>query len=118
MIAVLLAFAFLIGVVTSSTAVSIMGTYGLFFFAIMLYIAHQRFAAALSTQWAASLIHTLYWIVPKTTEIGGAVIAFVSPNKVPGKLAETLAPAPFLTTAAFGLVCLAIASWLFHRKEF
>src|SRR5688572_19070212 len=34
MIAVLLAFAFLVGVITSSTAVSIMTTYGIFFFGL------------------------------------------------------------------------------------
>src|SRR5438094_7624079 len=44
-IATLLAFAFLVGVVTSSTAVSIMTTYGLFFFALML-VSHDRIAAA------------------------------------------------------------------------
>src|SRR5688572_32675646 len=40
-IAVLLAFAFLVGVVTSSTAVSIMTTYGIFFFGLML-AAHDK----------------------------------------------------------------------------
>src|SRR5688572_18821070 len=46
-IAVLLAFAFLIGVVTSSTAVSIMTSYGIFFFGLML-AAHDKIAAAVS----------------------------------------------------------------------
>lgn len=116
-IATLLAFAFVVGVVTSSTAVSIMTSYGLFFFAIML-AGHERIAAALSKEWQAWLINTLYWIVPKTAELGEAVVAYVSGNQVPEQVASALSPMPFLTTAAFGIVCLALASWLFQRKEF
>ena len=116
-VAVLLAFAFVVGVVTSSTAVSIMTTYGLFFFAIML-AGHARIAAAVSKEWQAWLINTLYWIIPKTAELGEAVVAYVSGNQVPEQVAAALSPAPFLTTAAFGVVCLALASWLFQRKEF
>jgi hypothetical protein len=116
-IATLLAFAFVIGVITSSTAVSIMTTYGLFFFAIML-AGHERIAAAVSKEWQAWLINTLYWIIPKTAELGAAVVAYVSGNQVPERMAATLTPMPFLTTAAFGVVCLVLACFLFQRKEF
>ena len=116
-IATLLAFAFVIGVLTSSTAVSIMTTYGLFFFAIML-VGHDRIAAALSKEWLVWLINTLYWVIPKTAELGEAVVAYVSGNQVPERVAAALSPMPFVTTAAFGIVCLALASWLFQRKEF
>src|SRR2546423_13282346 len=80
-IATLMAFAFLVGVITSSTAVSIMTTYGLFFFGGML-VGHERVAAVVSRQWMAVAINTLYWIVPKTAELGGAVMAFVSGGQV------------------------------------
>ena len=116
-IATLMAFAFLIGVITSSTAVSIMSTYGLFFFAVML-VGHERIAAAVSKEWQATVINTLYWIVPKTAELGAAVVAFVSGGQAPEKLAQQLTWSPFLTTGAFGIVCLVLASWLFTRKEF
>ena len=116
-IATLMAFAFLVGVITSSTGVSIMSTYGLFFFALML-VGHDRIAAAVSKEWQAWVINTLYWIVPKTAELGGAVIAFVSGNQAPARIAASLSWAPFLSTAAFGVACLALASWLFQRKEF
>ena len=116
-IATLLAFAFLVGVVTSSTAVSIMTSYGLFFFSVML-VAHDRIAAAVSKEWQAWLIQTLYWIVPKTAELGQAVVAFVAGDSVPHEIAGVLAPAPFLSTAAFGIASLALAAWLFQRKEF
>src|SRR5436305_2510849 len=81
-IATLMAFAFLVGVITSSTAVSIMASYGLFFFAVML-VGHERIAAALSKERQAALINTLYWIVPKTAELGGAGLACVSAGQAP-----------------------------------
>ena len=116
-IAVLLAFAFLIGVFTSSTAVSIMTTYGIFFFGLML-AAHERIAAAVSKEWQAWLIETLYWVFPKTAELGQAVVAFVGGEQLPEAVMKALAPAPFVTTAAFGVGCLMLASFLFTRKEF
>jgi len=116
-IATLLAFAFLVGVITSSTAVSIMTTYGLFFFALML-VAHDRIAAAVSKEWQARLINTLYWIIPKTAELGQAVVAFVAADKAPERLSRVLTLSPFLTTAAFAVGCLILASWVFNKKEF
>lgn len=116
-IAVLLAFAFLVGVVTSSTAVSIMTSYGIFFFGLML-AAHDKIAAAVSKEWQAWLINTLYWIFPKSAELGQAVIAFVGGDEMPERILSVLTPAPFLTTAAFGVGCIVLASWLFTRKEF
>src|SRR4029453_16703729 len=75
-IAALMAFAFLIGVVTSSTAVSLMGTYAVFFLAAILSV-HDRIAAAVSTEFAAKTVQTLYWIFPKTPELGQAPFARV-----------------------------------------
>ena len=117
MVATLLAFAFLVGVVTSSTAVSIMTTYGLFFFGLML-AGHNRFAAVVSKEWEAWVIQTLYWIIPKSAELFGAVVSFVSDKMLPSELSTSLTPPPFLSTAAFAVFCLALASWLFRRKEF
>ena len=56
--------------------------------------------------------------VPKTAELGAAVVAFVSGGQAPERLAQQLTWSPFLTTGAFGIVCIALASWLFTRKEF
>lgn len=117
MIAVLIAFAFLVGVVTSSTAVSIMTTFGIFLFGAVM-AGHDRYAAAVSKDWQAWVIETMYWVFPKTAEIGRAVFAFVGGDLLPERMGQFVTPAPFLTTAAFGLVCLVLASWLFTRKEF
>jgi ABC-type transport system involved in multi-copper enzyme maturation permease subunit len=117
LVATLLAFAFLVGVVTSSTAVSIMTSYALFFFGFML-VGHQRFAAAVSKDWQAALINGMYWVFPKSAELFGAVVSFVSDKTLPRELASALTPPPFVSTALFAIGCLSLASWLFHRKEF
>jgi ABC-type transport system involved in multi-copper enzyme maturation permease subunit len=116
-IAALLAFAFLVGVVTSSTGVSIMSTYGVFFFAALL-AQHDRIAAAVSRQWQATLVHALYWIFPKTAELGQAVIAFVASGSAPERLSQNVTALTFATTGAFALSCLFLASVLFRRKDF
>ena len=70
-IAALLAFTFLVGVITSSTGVSIMTTYALFIFSVPL-MAHGKMEAAMSSEWSAWLIRGLYLVLPKTAEIGRA----------------------------------------------
>ena len=62
---------------TSSTGVSLMATYAVFFFAAMLS-QHNRIAAAVSTELAARIVHGLYWILPKTAELGQATVALVA----------------------------------------
>jgi ABC-2 type transport system permease protein len=116
LIATLLAFAFLIGVITSSTAVSIMATYGIFFFGLML-AGHARIEAALSKEWQAMAIRTLYWIMPKTAELATSVVAYVGGPQLQNEIIKVSA-APFWSTAIFGLVCLTLASVMFQRKEF
>lgn len=115
-VATLLAFAFLIGVLTSSTAVSIMVSYGLFFVSLVL-AAHDRIEAAVESQWSAWLVHGLYLAFPKMVDLLNAVVAFVSAGQGPGE-SIVVTPWPFVTTSIFGFISLALACWLFRRKEF
>lgn len=114
-VACLVAFAFLVGVVTSSTAVSLMVTYAIFFFAVLLS-AHDKIAAAVSSTFSANLVKTLYWIFPKTAELGQATISLVSGGMHGVRLADPFAV--YASTALFGLVSLLLASWRFSRKDF
>jgi len=113
----LLAFAFLIGVVTSSTGVSLMATYALFFFGAIL-AAHDRIAAAVSTETSARIVQGLYWALPKTAELGQATVTLVAGREAPERLANFNALGVFGSTAAFAVAALALASWLFSRKDF
>ncbi len=116
-IAALLAFTFLVGVITSSTGVSIMTTYALFIFSVPL-MAHGKMEAAMSSEWSAWLIRGLYLVLPKTAEIGMAVFAYVLGENAPEQAQAALSAWPFISTALFGLGCFAIAALTFHRKEF
>jgi ABC-2 type transport system permease protein len=116
-IAVLLAFAFLVGVVTSSTGVSLMSTYAVFFLAAIL-AAHNNIAAAMSSEWSARLVDGLYWVFPKTAELGRATVAAVGGNHIMGRAAPANLFAVYGSTAIFGLAALALACWLFSRKDF
>ncbi len=116
-IATLLAFAFLVGVVTSSTGVSLMSTYAVFFFAAILS-AHNRIAAAVSTEMSARVVHGLYWALPKTAELGQATVALVAGKEAPQRLADINHFAIYGSTAVFAVASLALASWLFSRKDF
>jgi ABC-type transport system involved in multi-copper enzyme maturation permease subunit len=116
-IAALMAFAFLVGTLTSSTAVSIMATFALFFLSIVLFNLHTH-TAIFSSEWAVWLVNGLYWACPKTVEIGRAVVGLVSGENGPIRDRGTLAFAPFLSTGLFGLVSLALACLRFRRKDF
>jgi len=115
--AALSAFAFLVGVVTSSTGVSLMATYALFFLGAIL-AAHDRIAAAVSTETSARIVQGLYWIFPKTAELGQAAVALVAGREAPDRLASFNGLGVFGSTAAFAAAALALASWLFSRKDF
>jgi ABC-type transport system involved in multi-copper enzyme maturation permease subunit len=115
-IAVLMAFAFLVGVITSSTGVALMGTYAIFFFASML-AAHNRIAAAVSSELSAKIIHGLYWALPKTSELFRATVGFVS-GEVVGRFGQIDPVAVYGSSLLFGLVSLGLASWIFSRKDF
>jgi len=116
-IATLMAFAFLVGVITSSTGVALMTTYALFFFAAILS-AHDRISAAVSTEFAARVVDGLYWVLPKTAQLGQAAVALVAGKEAPERLADINHFAVYGSTALFGLAALGLASWLFSRKDF
>jgi ABC-type transport system involved in multi-copper enzyme maturation permease subunit len=116
-IATLLAFAFLVGVVTSSTGVSLMATYAVFFFAALLS-THNRLAAMVSTELAARIINGLYWVLPKTFELAQATVKMVGGQEAPARLADINYLAIYGSTAVFAVASLSLASWLFSRKDF
>lgn len=116
-IAVLLAFAFLVGVITSSTGVSLMATYAVFFFSALL-AAHEKITAAMSAEWSAKLVNALYWVLPKTAELGRATVAHVAGRQAFRGIASLDFASVYGTTAGFGLAALALACWLFSRKDF
>jgi ABC-2 type transport system permease protein len=105
-----LGFMYLVGVLSSSTPLSIMLPYALYMISLPL-AAHNRIAAAMDSRLAAGVVHTLYWILPKTAEVGRDLTGYVLGRTTPAML-------PLATTAAFGAVCLGLALLVFNRKSF
>jgi hypothetical protein len=60
----------------------------------------------------------LYWIFPKTVEIGRAVVGLVGGDDGPIRSRTAFSFAPFLSTGLFGLVSLSLACLRFQRKDF
>lgn len=105
-----LGFMYLVGVLSSSTPLSIMLPYALYMVSLPL-AAHDHIAAAMDSRFWANVVHGLYWVLPKTAEVGRDLTAYVLGRTTPALL-------PLATTAAFGLVCLAAAVVTFNRKNF
>jgi ABC-2 type transport system permease protein len=105
-----LGFMYLIGVVSGSTPLSIMLPYALYVLSMPL-AAHERIEAAMDSRFWASVVRGLYWILPKTSEIGRDMVQTVLGRGSPTVIL-------LATTAAFGAACLAIAVLLFQRKSF
>jgi hypothetical protein len=116
-IASLMAFAFLVGVVTSSTAVSIMATFAVFFVAAILS-GHRQIEAALTAEWAVSLVRGLYWALPKTGQLAQVTVDFVSYGELSRHTHDIDRLAVFGSTGLFGFVSLALSALLFRRKDF
>ena len=105
-----LGFMYLVGTLSGSTPLSIMLPYALYVMSAPL-AAHDRIAAAMDSRFWANVVHGLYWILPKTTEIGRDLVALVLGRGTPELL-------PMATTAAFGAVCLTVSALVFRRKDF
>jgi hypothetical protein len=94
-----------------------MTTYAVFFFAAILS-AHQKISAAMSKEWAAKLVDGLYWIFPKTAELGRATVAHVAGDQTFHGIGNMNLAAVYGSTAIFGAMTLTLACWLFTRKDF
>lgn len=105
-----LGFMFLVGALSGSTPLSIMVPYALYVISLPL-AAHDQISAAMDSRLAARTVEALYWILPKTAELGRDMVQLVLGRGTPA--VPTLA-----TTGAFGLVCLVLALLRFSRKDF
>jgi ABC-type transport system involved in multi-copper enzyme maturation permease subunit len=108
---VLLCVVVLIGVMYESAALSTMGAIALMLISTIL--AQRSFVVRLlDSEWSRDLWQTLYWIVPKIFDLGNALRQIILLERDADLLT------PVLTSAAFGLVIMLRAIYVFQRKDF
>jgi hypothetical protein len=74
-------------------------------------MAHTHIAAAMDSRLAATVVHGLYWLLPKSAELGRDVVQVVMGKGEPSLVAMG-------TTLAFGAGCLVAALAIFQRKSY
>lgn len=99
----------LVSVVSGSTALALIVTYGVLFASLPLG-AHSQLAPVLSPGFREVYL-AAYHLLPKFPEVTGIVGRFTMRQEVPSWY-------PFLSSLAFGAVCYALAFWRFQRKDF
>src|SRR5205085_11447711 len=109
--AVLLSVVVLIGVISESSALSVMVAVALMLISTIL--AQRQFVIrALSSEWSRELWMAFYWIVPKVYDLAGAMRQIILFDRDADLLM------PVWTSALFGAVVLSSAVYLFRRRDF
>jgi ABC-type transport system involved in multi-copper enzyme maturation permease subunit len=108
--AVLLAVIVLVGVLWESAAVAIMITFGIM---IVTPILAQKdsLERLLSSEWSRDLLRTLYYVLPKTSDISVIIRHLILTEPVDSWM-------PVWSTALFGLVVLGAGILHFRRRSF
>jgi ABC-type transport system involved in multi-copper enzyme maturation permease subunit len=108
---VLLCVVVLIGVMYESAALSTMVAIALMLISTIL--AQRSFVVRLlDSEWSRQLWQALYWIVPKIFDLGNALRQIILFEKDADLLT------PVLTSAAFGILVMLRALYVFQKKDF
>jgi len=108
--AVLLSVVVLIGVTLESTALAVMIPAGLMVISPIL-AQHKIMMRLLGSEWSRRLWRGLYELLPKVYDLGKMTLDFVTDRRV-----ESFAPV--YSSAAFGAAVLALAVYIFQRRNF
>ncbi|MEM8556872.1 MAG: ABC transporter permease subunit [Bacteroidota bacterium] len=99
----------LVSVLSGSTALALIVTYGVLFASLPLG-AHSQLAPVLSPGFREAYL-AAYHLLPKFPEVTGIVGRFTLRQDIPTWY-------PFLSSLGFGAVCYALAFWRFGKKDF
>ncbi|MCC6362418.1 MAG: ABC transporter permease subunit [Bryobacterales bacterium] len=108
--AILLSVVVLIGVTLESTALAVMIPAGLMVISPIL-AQHKIMMRLLSSEWSRRLWRGLYELLPKVYDIGKMTLDFVMDRSVESFV-------PVYSSAAFGAAVLALAVYIFQRRNF
>ncbi|MEM9998785.1 MAG: ABC transporter permease subunit [Bacteroidota bacterium] len=99
----------LVSVLSGSTALALIVTYGVLFASLPLG-AHSQLAPVLSPGFREAYL-AAYHLLPKFPEVTGIIGRFTLRQEIPTFY-------PFLSSLGFGAVCYALAFWRFGKKDF
>ena len=108
---VLLCVVVFIGVVSESAALSVMMAAGLMLISVIL-AQRDVVVKLLDSQWSRNLWLTFYWIVPKVFDLGYAMRQIILYDRDADWFT------PVWTSAAFGILVLSSAVYIFRRRDF
>ncbi|MBI4483344.1 MAG: ABC transporter permease subunit [Acidobacteria bacterium] len=108
--AVLLGVVILVGTLSGSSSLAIMVTYVIFFVSQPL-AAREKIVPLLDSQLSVTAFQTLYWVLPKTFELGNLVRETALSRPVQSWT-------PVWTSGLFGLGALVAAIAYFERKDY
>ena len=109
--AVLLCVVVLVGVISESSALSVMVAVALMLISAIL-AQRDTMIRLLSSEWSRNLWQALYWILPKIYDLGGAMRQIM----VYERDADWVTPV--WTSSLFGLAALAGAVQIFRKRDF
>ena len=109
--AVLLCVVVLVGVLSESAALSTMVAVALMLISAIL-AQHSIVVKLLDSEWSRQLWMGLYWIFPKVFDLGNALRQIILLEK------DADLTMPILTSAAFALVVMFRAIFVFRKKDF
>lgn len=109
--AVLLCLVVLIGVISESSALSVMVAVA--FMLISTVLAQRQIVVRLlSSEWSRQLWQCFYWIVPKVYDLAAAMRQIIVYDR------EADWVTPVWTSALFGIIVLSTAVYIFQKRDF
>jgi FlaA1/EpsC-like NDP-sugar epimerase len=109
--AVLLCLVVLVGVISESSALSVMVAAAFMLISTIL-AQRQVVVRLLSSEWSRQLWEFFYWIVPKVYDLAGAMRQIIVYDS------EADWVTPVWTSALFGTVVLSTAVYIFRKRDF
>ena len=108
--AVLLSVVVLVGVLWESAALATMIAIALMIVSPIL-AQTKMMVKLLSSEWSRQVWKTLYYVLPKAADLGKMTVDLVRGNSIESWM-------PVWSSALFGVVVLALAIWIFVRRDF
>jgi len=107
-----------IGIITRSSVLAMMISYVIFFMLSPMLLAREEIYILLDSTLLKYFIESLYYFIPKTTELGQMAFELSELGKEVMTASEGLKWQPILTTFGFMILNLAGSIFIFNKKDY